>query len=280
MRKTDDPTRTTDPDPPDIDTDSDTGEGFLGRWSRRKRAVQLDEQEPLTTRIEGQDAELPVPVDESASSEIDGRPVVADTAPDANNTPALTDADMPAIESLGDEDDYSGFMSTGVSEGLRNKALRRLFSSAQFNVLDGLNDYDDDFTNFEPLGDIITSDMRHRMEEEAKKAAQQLRDEGITREQSLADAQRRELSASTEDVSQSTLDSQGDAQQMDEQAAGDEACVQAAEPVATSADEGELVIDEANHATDDLQHHSEAPDDDSGEPPAAIAIPRSDARNV
>ena len=76
----------------------------------------------------------------------------------------LTDADMPPLESLGEDDDYSGFMSTGVSEELRNLALRKLFRSAKFNVVDGLNDYDDDFTNFEPLGDIITSDMRHQME--------------------------------------------------------------------------------------------------------------------
>ena len=71
---------------------------------------------------------------------------------------------------LGEDDDYSGFMSPGVSEALRAKALRKLFMSSKFNVVDGLNDYDDDFTSFEALGDIITSDMRHRMEVEAEKA--------------------------------------------------------------------------------------------------------------
>jgi hypothetical protein len=291
MRKTGDPTSTT-----DSDFDSESGEGFLGRWSRRKRAthIHVDEQETQTARIDGHDdglsapAPAPAPVDESSNTELDTPPVVADAAPDADNTPVLTDADMPALESLGDDDDYSGFMSTGVSEGLRNKALRRLFSSAQFNVLDGLNDYDDDFTNFEPLGDIITSDMRHRMEEEAKKAAQQLRDEGISSEQSLTNAQRPELSASSEDVSQPTLDSQGESQQIDELTAEDDVCDQVGEPVAASTNERALVPDEASDDADDLPRRSEAPDEARseatghalGESPAAIAIPRSDARDV
>ena len=283
MRKTGDPTSTT-----DSDFDSESGEGFLGRWSRRKRAthIHVDEQETQTARIDGHDDGLsaPAPVDESSNTELGTPPVVADAAPDADNTPVLTDADMPALESLGDDDDYSGFMSTGVSEGLRNKALRRLFSSAQFNVLDGLNDYDDDFTNFEPLGDIITSDMRHRMEEEAKKAAQQLRDEGISSEQSLANAQRPELSASSEDVSQPTLDSQGEAPQIDERTAEDDVCDQVGEPVATSANESTLAPDETSHDADDSPRRSEAsgetPDKAAGDSPAATAIPRSDARDV
>jgi hypothetical protein len=98
-------------------------------------------------------------------------------APDAPPERALTDADMPALEALGEDDDYSGFLSPGVSEQLRLKALRKLFTSAKFNVTDGLDDYAEDFTKFEPLGDIITSDMRHRIEMEAERARQAAEDE-------------------------------------------------------------------------------------------------------
>ena len=90
--------------------------------------------------------------------------------PDTVEEPVLTDEDMPPLESLDENSDYSGFLSSGVSEGLRRRALRKLFSSAVFNVPDGLDDYDDDFTSFAALGDIVTSDMKHQAEMEAERA--------------------------------------------------------------------------------------------------------------
>ncbi len=83
--------------------------------------------------------------------------------------PVLTDADMPDLDSLAEDASYADFLSPGVSDELRRRALRKLFHSAAFNVRDGLNDYDGDFTQFEKLGDIVTADMKHRMEMEAER---------------------------------------------------------------------------------------------------------------
>ena len=170
MRNPDDPTASTDSSAPNRDQGKGPGEegerSFYGRWSRRKRQAREggvppeDELVPGSVRSEVDSGDLPQLVPESSG---------ADDTPAADE-PVLTDADMPPLESLGDDDDYSGFMSPGVSEGLRNQALRKLFMSSQFNVLDGLNDYDDDFRSFEALGDIITSDMRHQIELEAERA--------------------------------------------------------------------------------------------------------------
>ena len=82
----------------------------------------------------------------------------------------LTDADMPALETLGEDSDYSGFLSPEVSEALRKKALRKMFHLATYNITDGLDDYDEDFTIYEPLGDMITADMRHQTELQAERA--------------------------------------------------------------------------------------------------------------
>ena len=79
---------------------------------------------------------------------------------------------MPPLDTLDENSDYSSFLSPGVTEGLRRRALRKLFLSAAFNVRDGLDDYDDDFTSFEPLGDIVTSDMKHQAEMEVERAKQ------------------------------------------------------------------------------------------------------------
>ncbi|MCU7801607.1 MAG: DUF3306 domain-containing protein [Candidatus Thiodiazotropha sp. (ex Lucinoma borealis)] len=131
-------------------TDQDT---FYHRWSERKQASSL----PI--------AEVPEPVEE----------------------PQLTDADMPPLESLDEGSDYSGFLSPKVSEQLRQLALRKLFHSAAFNVCDGLDDYAEDFTSFEKLGDLMTADLRHRLEQEARKR-QQSEDEADDAELATAES--------------------------------------------------------------------------------------------
>jgi hypothetical protein len=78
---------------------------------------------------------------------------------------------MPPLETLTADSDYSGFLSPKVSESLRRAALRRLFHGSAFNVIDELDDYAEDFTTFEALGDIVTADMRHQIEVEARKQA-------------------------------------------------------------------------------------------------------------
>jgi hypothetical protein len=132
-------------------------EGFLSRWSRRKREAIAPEQ------LANADAR-------AVESEIAKTPA-GDTVEPAN---AKTDADMPPIETLDENSDYSPFLSPKVSQKLRSVALRKLFHMAAFNIRDGLDDYDEDFTFFEPLGDTITADMRHQMEREKEKERQRL----------------------------------------------------------------------------------------------------------
>jgi hypothetical protein len=129
-------------------------EPFLARWSRRKQ--QAREQAPADPAAEPAAEVAPDAGPAAASS---------DGAPQQEPAPrVLTDEDMPPIESLTDDADYSGFLSAGVSEVLRRQALRRLFSSPKFNVTDGLDDFAEDYTQFAPLGDVVTADMKHRME--------------------------------------------------------------------------------------------------------------------
>jgi len=88
---------------------------------------------------------------------------------------ALTDADMPDLSTLKADADFRGFLSPKVSETLRRAALRKLFHGPAFNVIDELDDYAEDFTTFEALGDIITADMRHQIEVEARRKAEEMK---------------------------------------------------------------------------------------------------------
>ena len=108
-------------------------EPFLSRWSRRKLQPEPEEE-----------ADLPV----EAASDIEEEPP--------------GDEAMPPLESLDETSDYSLFLSPGVSESLRRLALRKLFHSPAFNVVDGLDDYDDDFSSFAKLGSLVTEEMRRR----------------------------------------------------------------------------------------------------------------------
>ena len=137
------------------DRQSMADEAFLSRWSRLK-----------------QRAESPLELDE------DDAPLTVETEPQ----PSLTDQDMPPIESLTEESDYSGFLSPEVTEGLRQQALQKLFRSACFNLCDGLDDYAEDFTSFEKLGDVMTADLKFRMQEEAKRLAKESEGGGLDAE--------------------------------------------------------------------------------------------------
>ena len=146
-------------------TDLDA-EGPLRRWARRKREVARENKAADEARERGASRDL-------SEAAHDGRESTGDASEPAiveENVP--TDEDMPSLDSLDENSDYSGFLSPGVSEGLRRRALRKLFSSAVFNIPDGLDDYDDDFTSFAALGDIVTSDMRHQAEVEAERERQ------------------------------------------------------------------------------------------------------------
>jgi hypothetical protein len=78
----------------------------------------------------------------------------------------LTDADMPPIDTLTADSDFAPFLSPGVSDGLRQKALRILFRQPASNITDGLNDYDDDYTQFAGLGDCVTHEMKRMLRRE------------------------------------------------------------------------------------------------------------------
>jgi len=161
----------------------DKQESRLSRWSRRKQ--QSDE----ATREE----DLALQLAEQNLAQADIPEEVAERDYQEDEEPVLTDADMPAIESLTEDSNFSQFMSSGVSDELRNLALRKMFKAPFFNIRDGLDEYDGDYTSFEKLGDIITADMRHQMEVEARKKLEKEAKE-ITEEALNADAEDDEVS--------------------------------------------------------------------------------------
>jgi len=136
--------------------DNNNNEGFVSRWSRRKQQVAKGESEQDVNS----NAEI-------AAEIVDPEQLKAEKLEALNK---LTDEDMPDVKSLNEDSDFSGFMSTNVSEGLRSLALKKLFMGKSYNIRDGLDEYDGDYTKFEKMpANMVTSDMKHMIEVEAKK---------------------------------------------------------------------------------------------------------------
>jgi hypothetical protein len=98
-------------------------DSFLKRWSRRKRAAAV------------------------------ATPAVA---PAAQPPPEL-----PPVEALDFESDFAAFMHAKVDERVRRLALKKLFSDARFNVMDGLDIYIDDYTREDPIPAGMLAQLEH-----------------------------------------------------------------------------------------------------------------------
>lgn len=133
-----------------------SGSGLVRRWSRRKAQARREE--------------LAVPGDAGESPNAGAQTDAPETTP-----PALTDADMPPIESLDKDSDFRPFLSPGVSDALRTLALRRLFHSGLFNERCPLDSESYDFRGEEALGSVITHEMREEMERAAAALKEQAR---------------------------------------------------------------------------------------------------------
>ena len=118
-------------------------DGFLGRWSQRKQAVREGKvpDEPVEVKT--------LPVVEAAST-----PVPAIPAPAAPPLPTLQEA-----QALTAESDFKPFVAREVAPEVRNAAMKKLFADPQFNVMDGLDIYIDDYSKPDPLPESMLRQM-------------------------------------------------------------------------------------------------------------------------
>jgi hypothetical protein len=173
-------------------------EGFLGRWSRRKRLARQGMVEP--------EPEPPADATGEAAA-IMAAP--REVAPAQGDEPAqrpldeLTDEDMPPLESLTDTSDVSMFMSRQVSAALRMKALSRVFHSSRYNKICLCAEYAEDYNQYTPLGSIVPHDLKTAIAREAESLRERLLARGQTL--SFEDAQARIVAEREAGVSYSVL---------------------------------------------------------------------------
>ena len=138
--------------------------GFLARWARRKAEAQRGAATtPVVPATAAQAAPAPMPASEDAR----GTPAAAapaagpETKPPAGPraAPAPTSPATPApppptlddVARLTRDSDFSRFVAGDVEPGVRNAAMKKLFSDPHFNVMDGLDVYIDDYGKPDPI---------------------------------------------------------------------------------------------------------------------------------
>lgn len=154
-------------------TDMAESEGRFSRWSRLKTETKEEAPPELEEPVHvGQVATLPpeqsdaVSPDEEAATETEEQAVVLPE-------------DLPEIETLEKDSDYTPFLAEGVPEALKKLALRKLWGSDPVLAnLDGLNDYDEDFTIIEAIKTFVSEGAEKLKEANEKISDANLDEEG------------------------------------------------------------------------------------------------------
>lgn len=121
--------------------EKEIGEPFLSRWSRLKQ--------------------------ESAA---------APPAPPAPTPASGPVPELPPVESLTLESDFSGFLHPKVEERLKREALKKLFGDPHFNRMDGLDVYIDDYNIPDPLPEGMLQNLtQYRTLQDQRKATEEER---------------------------------------------------------------------------------------------------------
>jgi len=114
----------------------------LSRWSRRKLEASAEAAAPLPAAA----ANATAPV----------------SAPPAPIPSASAPPQLPSVESLNFDSDFTAFLQPEVDEKLKRAALKQLFRDPRFNVMDGLDVYIDDYTKADPIEPGVLKQMLER----------------------------------------------------------------------------------------------------------------------
>ncbi|MGR5357803.1 DUF3306 domain-containing protein [Vibrio chagasii] len=140
---------------------------FFSRWSQRK----LDESTDKAREAEQPLEETSVTSPESASQTPTSAEELApnDPAPiEPTNALGESGDTKESASEATEELSMAQLLVSEASESVKKAALRKLFLSEEFNVRDGLDDYDDDYSNLKSLSEGVAESLRDWVKEKAE----------------------------------------------------------------------------------------------------------------
>lgn len=124
-----------------------TSHDFLSRWSKRK----LEESQNTHEDAEQSDV---------TNTEADTTPSADGIAAEESLTAEVSETAANVDEQKPEEMSIANLLVSEASESVKKAALRKLFLSEEFNVRDGLDDYDDDYSNLKSLSEGVAETLR------------------------------------------------------------------------------------------------------------------------
>ncbi|MCZ4309569.1 DUF3306 domain-containing protein [Vibrio atlanticus] len=139
---------------------------FFSRWSQRKLDESTDEpleveqtlEAPELTSSDSSSSEIS-PAELSSEMEAAAPQSLESEASETNEDVHVADVQDPAPEATEDLS-VAQLLVSEASESVKKAALRKLFLSEEFNVRDGLDDYDDDYSNLKSLSEGVAETLR------------------------------------------------------------------------------------------------------------------------
>ena len=135
--------------------------GFLGRWARRKTDVLQGKplQEPV---IAAKPVPLAVASAQAVSATVPAQ--AAGSLKEPSEAPVTAQPvekllSLEDVKTLTQESDFTPFMARNVGAEVRNAAMKKLFADPQFNVMDGLDIYIDDYSKSDPIPESMLRQM-------------------------------------------------------------------------------------------------------------------------
>lgn len=113
----------------------ENNDGFMSRWSKRKRAIAAGEEvlDVSPDIAEAAPSDVPAKISEERAAELEANKMAAEAID---------------VDKLEYDSDFSAFFKDGVPSLLRQKAMRILWRSNPILAnVDGLCDYDDNFAD-------------------------------------------------------------------------------------------------------------------------------------
>ncbi len=137
-----------------IDDDKSPPAFSLRRWSARKRAAAgAAGVTPPTTSAPATTGTVAATATTTASA--------APAPPVDGGETRVAPTVLPPIETLTPSSDFTPFMQPDVDPALRQAALHKLFADPQFNVMDGLDVYIDDYSKPDPISPEMVRTLHH-----------------------------------------------------------------------------------------------------------------------
>ncbi|WP_407330824.1 DUF3306 domain-containing protein [Enterovibrio sp. 27052020O] len=165
-------------------------DSFLTRWSKRKQAMTDDESRDHVEEMALDGGELTDGGDLTfADAEHHAPTLSMDESVDEpiDHTDAPPPPDMEDVARLKQGDSAAFFLAKGVSAEIKKAALRKLFHSDAYNVLDGMNDYDLDYSNKASLTAEVAASLRQWTKEKIEDAQEECQTQDVPDDETVLD---------------------------------------------------------------------------------------------